>query len=491
MSVRVKVKKTKLAEDKTISGAFNSILADNKSGLKMQYDKYLKVRESIVKFVRTMLLISNHDIFKLSEFDDEITIFRKYNAKHIMLLKSEFNVPDNILDLLEKDADGNPIANDETFSRLPENIQQNISTVIQNCSSLESVKSAILTGGHLANYVQFINDKTRTATNLRDEFLTTSPGSSLAPIEQLPVLDFKLIYNHSFIQTNEQKLEIIEWMTLINKSCIGVYEAISIPDIDVESFIRLLNKAIAQIEKYPEMSRCKQALAMIKNSVNLLRTNFNDYYKDFVGSSNPTIIMERYIKDVSSNSNADAVVISQFNSIIKLFNKMQQNMKQNGNTKSNKFMDTILGKLNQQVKSMTEEMPDYKEEPTSDDDDATTSPVAASTSATTATTASTATSATTASTASTASTATTSIDKSTEEEPDEDEDEDEDEDGDDDIEGTVKDDTSAAQTDTIANDDEAGVDDIDSDAEDFDLDDGNITEKLMKLMKQLDSVAPP
>ena len=61
---------------------------------------------------------------------------------------------------------------------------------------------------------------------------------------------------------------------------------------------------IDEIQKQPELHRCKDAFKKIKESVMMLKTNFNEYYRDFVDTSDNTIIMQHFIVDVSKSTEA-------------------------------------------------------------------------------------------------------------------------------------------------------------------------------------------
>jgi len=71
-----------------------------------------------------------------------------------------------------------------------------------------------------------------------------------------------------------------------------------------------------------QIPRCDQAFNKISESVGLLKGNFNSYYKDYISSNNPTIIMENFVLDVSKNTRASPVLTAQFRKIIAHYRKI-------------------------------------------------------------------------------------------------------------------------------------------------------------------------
>ena len=51
----------------------------------------------------------------------------------------------------------------------------------------------------------------------------------------------------------------------------------------------------------------------------LLKNNFSGYYKDFVVSKNPGIIIENFVMDVADDSKADTETTYQFRKIINFY----------------------------------------------------------------------------------------------------------------------------------------------------------------------------
>jgi hypothetical protein len=99
-----------------------------------------------------------------------------------------------------------------------------------------------------------------------------------------------------------------------------VYDVMSSPDIDVNEFIQVIMASLDDVKKH--IPRCGEAFDLIASSVNLLQNNFDDYYKDYVASNNPTIIMENFVLDVSQKAKSSPRIAAQFRRIITHYRKL-------------------------------------------------------------------------------------------------------------------------------------------------------------------------
>ena len=67
-------------------------------------------------------------------------------------------------------------------------------------------------------------------------------------------------------------------------------------DIDISNFRETLSIMITKTQRV--LPNCQKAFDMIENAVGLLERNFDGYYKDFVKTANPSIILLNFIGDV-------------------------------------------------------------------------------------------------------------------------------------------------------------------------------------------------
>lgn len=190
------------------------------------------------------------------------------------------------------------------------------------------IKESIMTARSLKNAVMLEKQRSGTTIhdleekdNLSSNFIIKSDGDFMI-LFNFTSLDFKQLYYHDLMNSQFSKY-ILFVLHLIYKKVLNIVKEITSPDIDVDKFSELLVKNIDEIRKH--IPRCDKAFDKIKQSVSLLKTNFGEYYKDFISSQNPGIIVENFVIDVAKSSNADISTTRQFREIIKFYRSHMQN----------------------------------------------------------------------------------------------------------------------------------------------------------------------
>lgn len=131
-------------------------------------------------------------------------------------------------------------------------------------------------------------------------------------------IDFKGI-DLSPLVDKKMRQYILFTLYLIYGKCDEIYKLVTSPDVDVAKFSEALVSNIDSIRK--RIPRCDEAFNKIKESVELLQGNFGGYYKDFISSQNPGIIVEHFVLDVAKDSKANPKVTRQFRQIIQFYKK--------------------------------------------------------------------------------------------------------------------------------------------------------------------------
>jgi Ca2+-binding EF-hand superfamily protein len=167
-------------------------------------------------------------------------------------------------------------------------------------------------------------DNLENVQNLKDSFITRADGFDVTIFNFSP-FNFKRF----FISNNDPRIcqYMLMFLRIINIKCIEAYKISTSPDIDVEKFSEVLVNSIKDVRKH--IPRCDKAFDKIEESVKLLQNNFGEYYKDFIQSQNPGVIIENFVLDVAQDANADAQTTLQFREIIKFYKKnmKKQNIK--------------------------------------------------------------------------------------------------------------------------------------------------------------------
>jgi hypothetical protein len=189
----------------------------------------------------------------------------------------------------------------------------------------------------LKQQIHDIEDKEK----LKDGFIKLFDGDFLVIMPSVFNLDFKQLWLHPALDYNLRK-RIVYSLHLILKRGNNIVHNIMSPDIDIERFSEVLVNNIDKVRKH--IPRCDRAFEKIKKSVHLLKNNFGGYYKDFVVSKNPGIIIENFVLDVADDSSADAETTRQFRQIISFYQeKMRGQVK---DPKIQKIFDLVGENLN-------------------------------------------------------------------------------------------------------------------------------------------------
>ncbi len=111
---------------------------------------------------------------------------------------------------------------------------------------------------------------------------------------------------------------------MLFKTTYDIYEIVTSPDIDISKFSDIIIQSIQQAKKM--IPRANRAFRKIEDSVELLKNNFQGYYKDFISTKNPTIILENFILDCSKENgdDVDIELARQFKKIVMFYQKKSQ-----------------------------------------------------------------------------------------------------------------------------------------------------------------------
>jgi len=231
-------------------------------------------------------------------------------------------------------------ANPELMNKLMENLGTKYNTeelgeTYKNLKDSEFIKSVIMTYRQLKEALAAEAERRKVKmetldtehdladkNKLRGGFIKRSLGDVLH-LFSFSSLNFKELCMAGFVGSpNKPKSmynNILFMLYLIYSKCDQIYRLVSSPDIDVDKFSEALVGNIATIKK--QIPRCNEAFDKIEDSVHLLRDKFGGYYKDFITSQNPGIIVENFVLDVAKDSKANSKVTRQFKQIIGFYKK--------------------------------------------------------------------------------------------------------------------------------------------------------------------------
>ena len=178
--------------------------------------------------------------------------------------------------------------------------------------------------------------------------------------------NIKLNFKDLYVYVGGDKKLKLEIQTYIMQSLMllctatkKVYQLISSPDIDVSSTAKFLHSALLDLQKH--IPRCDQAFHRIRNSISMLENNFTEYYKDFLGSQDQTMIMQSFINDIMKTEKKSVKVMWQFKQIIKFLQEKASTSKS-----KDPRVKALFDKM-QEMDKIAEEVKDEEPEETEED----------------------------------------------------------------------------------------------------------------------------
>ncbi|WRY69393.1 pH339R [African swine fever virus] len=308
MAGRVKIKQKELIDstvkNKNVMNLFHEIIGSKGNiNFSIVWPKFKKIKQSVYEYISTLSVLEKASV--MQNFEEDKKMLELFVQKLWAAYEGYFKYPE--IEKYEVDGQVN-------FNLVPQYVLEKFSQLYRSRINSELVTLILNSCAFLSKYNDYILKK--------DPYiLTITPGLCFSPIPNFEDLNFKYLYN-SDKNSQHDKDFIMFILYKLYTAALGVYNAISIPDIDVEDLENIILSSVSQIKK--QIPRCKDAFNKIESSVHLLRKNFNTYYSDYVGSGyNPTIIMEQYIKDISQDSkNISPRISYQFRTIIKYYRDM-------------------------------------------------------------------------------------------------------------------------------------------------------------------------
>lgn len=172
------------------------------------------------------------------------------------------------------------------------------------------------------------SDSVKDKNKLNDAFIKSFPGTEFY-VFPFAKINFKFLFSHLLEENTENAVELDEAKTYILLSLnmlyittYDIYQLVSSPDIDIDKLSEVVIMAITSAKK--QIPRCEKAFKVISNSFDMLKSNMNDYYKAFVATSNPTIILENFVMDLTKAPAISTDVILQFKKIAMFFRKKSE-----------------------------------------------------------------------------------------------------------------------------------------------------------------------
>lgn len=326
MHAKTKVKKT-IKYDKDMAELFNQLIGQESREISITYSKYMNMKEHCAQLIRIFSILCKSSlvaVYVSSEARVEMTTFCNETTCAIENL-FQTQLPDAVF--MNNESVGASVVNEFHIKYDKAKTSNVVKMFITMCDNLAPYKDNFCNIGAMNHH-----------------FIQHMSGVSWAP---LPIKKFDI--KDLFCQCANKPNVISFIMTVLNKlfiHSIALYEIVTSPDVDISRFSESIVSYIGTLRKVPELSRCGKAFDKIKDSLQLLKDRFSDYYNDSLRTSNNFIIMEHFILDVSNNTQACPETTRQFHTIIQYY---REKASQNGG--DSKFT-SVFNKLDSTIKSV-------------------------------------------------------------------------------------------------------------------------------------------
>lgn len=321
MSKRVKIKEIKQIIGDSSTGDINGMFEEMMGMKDADQDIILP------KFVQTRNLLRH--IYKvLNQFGNFIPLHKDFPEivpalEEIKTFASELKT-----NIVLDDLKNNTEETEEMYEHLS---KEDLNAIYKKLKNNSYVARLIVLCGKLKQYSKCFED----TKALKDNFIGQEPGLSLV-IFDFSSLDLKKLWVNNKI-TPTIKNYVLNILHHVYKDIFQLYKIVTSPDVDIDKFSDVLISSIEHLRKQPGLSRCNNAFNRITKSVELLKNRFDNYYRESIASSNPNMIIESFIIDVSNQGGADARLTREFRQIIQYMHKV--------NAQSNRSKDPNIQKL--------------------------------------------------------------------------------------------------------------------------------------------------
>lgn len=354
-----------------VTGMFNQMLGTEKpeaSVVKPKYEELIRTLESIsrltTKFGTSVLLKTFPEY--IEEFKKIVlfsTTIQQECAKMAIPQPPSNPLMSKEVSLVEK-----PLSAEESKKITPETIKQYqadhlayTTKIVDNYLYLKEctvVKQLIKVCSVLQKQKKYIGDENKLSAG----FIMSSVEPDLCLLDAFTLLPFKQIFISEKLKNSEDaKKYVLMFLHMMYNHTYEIYKVITSPDVDVDKFVEIVASSIDDIKT--KIPRCNEAFDKIKNATHLLKDNFGDYYKDFVESENPTIIMENFISDVAQSAEGSPQLIMQFKRIISFYRKNAE-----AHMQTNPQLKKVFSMVNSQLSTLENMGRDKKGKKDEDDE---------------------------------------------------------------------------------------------------------------------------
>lgn len=348
MSVKI-IKKS--INDRSVTEVFQNLLGANGINLEVVLPKVVKIKQTIATISRQFNLLHIQpfcDANSKQEIKEWLALVKQTELPSTLgVVFDEFKqecTKNGIVDVLKVDTEDAGVKSllvsytKAVASKYKTEALMEMNDEYNAYKQNQVISSYIVLCRNLNDYKKFISNK----NSLDYKFIEEINSPQFTPLV-VSKFNFKRIYDNLSTAPVVKDFLINLLHELYVNSYI-LYKLITSPDVDVESFSAVILESIGELKKH--IPRCDKAFKKIEDSLELLKGNFANYYKDFVVTKNPTTIIENFIVDVSKDNNTknNIELARQFRQIVLYYRKASQNRPKNPD------IDNLFNKLDENFK---------------------------------------------------------------------------------------------------------------------------------------------
>ena len=120
------------------------------------------------------------------------------------------------------------------------------------------------------------------------------------------------------------------------------------PPMDIEKMVYVVSEAFNQLEL--KLARCQDAFVILRSSLDILKNNYKEYYKECISTGNNLSFLDAYKRAITNNPalqnrrKKSATLQAQFNNILRLLNDTYLQHMHNVDPKTKEIINVLLQK---------------------------------------------------------------------------------------------------------------------------------------------------
>jgi len=345
MRVRIKTKKKKIIDDEDLQGLLNNMLDENGVDTEIAYPRYIRLKDLINAYISVHAALITSPV--KNYFADKLPAIQNECEKAREEINTLFSYE------LNQYAENN-------FVGISKEINAEFSRHYNAAKNSNVISASIITCKNLMSYKKWLLNYSK--PNWR--FIQNMAGVDWSPIKNIEI-NFVPIFRDTNISDSIKKyIFLILGLTL--EYALKIEQELTTPDVDVEKLGSILLSCIDKSRKVPELSRCGKAFDLIGNSLNLFKSKFSEYHRDYLATKNRNIIWEHFILDLCTETESSPNLKMQLQRILSYFKKAAEKNATNQETKTLlKIMNkqsAQLAKANKESKTDNEELEETNDE---------------------------------------------------------------------------------------------------------------------------------